>query len=403
MSNSYTNPTLQTTVDGRYPQNPTEDQPVETVEAELVPDDGESIRIVDQDEPGDTTVGDAVIRYAQENIPVDLTDGDGCRFTREQAEKLISDIQEQFYETAKSMQKLRELINEAYNSQAWIALGYEKGLKGWTRMCRERFTPDMIRLTVQQRTDLVLSMHADPISDRALAATLGIGRSTVNRIRADAAGKEGKTRERKPIVGMDGKRHSVVELTEQERRELDSKIYEMNMRKEDGGQGMTQMEIASKLDMAQSSVCASIRRENMRRMSEGLKDIQPADIQEDGMLGEIADDQPLDVPGPGINADDRYFIDAFRQVAESARNSLQRLVELMQSDQWQPGGEPVSLIMDRSGRDLKDILNQFGPFMRLLDHDLDELWPDREDGSNPEQDEVIDLFGEICTVAQQVA
>ena len=48
------------------------------------------------------------------------------------------------------------------------------------------------------------------------------------------------------------------ELTPAERLELDAKIHDMNLPVEEGGQGMTQQEIAAKLDMAQSTICASI-------------------------------------------------------------------------------------------------------------------------------------------------
>mgnify|MGYP002239784748 CR=1 FL=1 len=54
----------------------------------------------------------------------------------------------------------------------------------------------------------------------------------------------------------------------------------MNLPVEEGGQGMTQQEIAAKLDMAQSTICASIKRETMRRMSEGLEPAAPAPVDE---------------------------------------------------------------------------------------------------------------------------
>ena len=65
------------------------------------------------------------------------------------------------------------------------------------------------------------------------------------------------------------------ELTPAERLELDAKIHDMNLPVEEGGQGMTQQEIAARLDLAQSTICASIKRETMRRMSEGLEPAAP--------------------------------------------------------------------------------------------------------------------------------
>ncbi|KFI93187.1 hypothetical protein BISA_1352 [Bifidobacterium saguini DSM 23967] len=407
MTNSYINPTQQSTDKNEYSQEASAMQDVEIVDADLVENDEEQgapepIRIIEQPEPQELTVGDAVIEYAQNTLPVSVGENVfGSRFTREEAEKLIADIQEQLYETAKSQQKLHESINEAFNGRAWIALGYERGEAGWLKMCKEKFTPDAIRFTVQQRTNLVLSFQTDPISNRALAGALGVTEITVRRaLKQTAASRQAN--KPKPIVGSDGKRYTVKELSDSERRELDAKIYDMNMPKDEGGQGMTQQEIAAKLDMAQSTVCASIKRENTRRMSEGLKEITPAaGVSEE--VGMIDDDQQLDVDAPAISIDDRYFMDAFRQVASTAASSFQQLVEFMSGDQWQPGTETVDMIMDRSSDDMTSILSNICTYLRLLDKDIDELWPDDEDGSNPEQDEVINLFEQIFTVAKEIA
>ena len=194
-------------------------------------------------------------------------DTDQSDFTREQAEQLVGDIQEQLYETAKSQKRLHDLIAQAYDGRAWIALGYPAGLIGWNRMCQDRFTADAVRMTVQQRTNLILSFQDDPISNVALAAALGVSDRTVGRaLKKNKKSPKGAAAKPKPVVGADGKRYSVPELTPAERLELDAKIHDMNLPVEEGGQGMTQQEIAAKLDMAQSTICASIKRETMRRM-----------------------------------------------------------------------------------------------------------------------------------------
>ena len=124
-------------------------------------------------------------------------------FTREQAEQLVGDIQEQLYETAKSQKSLHDLIAQAYDGRAWIALGYPAGQIGWNRMCQDRFTADAVRLTVQQRTNLILSFQDDPISNRSLAAALGVSEGTV---RKAVKRRRAPPRSRKPVVGADGKR-----------------------------------------------------------------------------------------------------------------------------------------------------------------------------------------------------
>ncbi|MFQ9082285.1 MAG: hypothetical protein ACLR4V_07495 [Bifidobacterium bifidum] len=143
----------------------------------------EPIRIIDEPEPGEATAGDAVIEYTRDHLPVNMgVDTNHSDFTREQAEQLVGDIQEQLYETAKSQKRLHDLIAQAYDGRAWIALGYPAGQIGWNRMCQDKFTADAVRLTVQQRTNLILSFQDDPISNVALAAALGVSDMTVGRV-----------------------------------------------------------------------------------------------------------------------------------------------------------------------------------------------------------------------------
>ena len=76
----------------------------------------EPIRIIDEPEPGEATAGDAVIEYTRDHLPVNMgVDTNHSDFTREQAEQLVGDIQEQLYETAKSQKRLHDLIAQAYD------------------------------------------------------------------------------------------------------------------------------------------------------------------------------------------------------------------------------------------------------------------------------------------------
>ena len=204
-------------------------------------------------------------------------------------------------------------------------------------------------------------------------------------------------------MGADGKRYSVPELTPAERLELDAKIHDMNLPVEEGGQGMTQQEIAAKLDMAQSTICASIKRETMRRMSEGLEPAAPAPVDETGAIGVLPDDTAIDLGGDRLAADDMNFVEAFRTAAGDANAGLARLVELMSSSRWQPGSEAVDEIVTRAGRDIKGVLANVGPFMRLVDHDLEDMWPADENDRSRDQDEVNGLFDQILTVASECA
>ena len=140
MTNSYINPTQPTTGEPRYSQDAPAWQDVEIVDVPAVeePDSAEGapepIRIIDEPEPGEATAGDAVIEYTRDHLPVNMgVDTNQSDFTREQAEQLVGDIQEQLYETAKSQKSLHDLIAQAYDGRAWIALGYPAGQIGWNR------------------------------------------------------------------------------------------------------------------------------------------------------------------------------------------------------------------------------------------------------------------------------
>lgn len=117
MTNSYINPTQPNTGEPRYSQDAPAWQDVEIVDVPAVEEPGpaegapEPIRIIDEPEPGEATAGDAVIEYTRDHLPVNMgVDTNQSDFTREQAEQLVGDIQEQLYETAKSQKRLHDLI-----------------------------------------------------------------------------------------------------------------------------------------------------------------------------------------------------------------------------------------------------------------------------------------------------
>ena len=66
-------------------------------------------------------------------------------------------------------------------------------------------------------------------------------------------------------------------------------------------------------------------------------------------------------------------------------------------------GRDVDEIVTRAGRDIKGVLANVGPFMRLVDHDLEDMWPADENDRSRDQDEVNGLFDQILTVASECA
>lgn len=73
------------------------------------------------------------------------------------------------------------LTVEAYQRRAWVALGYDS----WEAYCQQEFTGQrMIRLERDQRVQIAAGMRAAGMPDKAVAAAMGLGVSTLQRDRA---------------------------------------------------------------------------------------------------------------------------------------------------------------------------------------------------------------------------
>lgn len=104
--------------------------------------------------------------------------------------------------------------------------------------------------------------------------------------------------------------------------------------------GAKQTDIADLLDVSQSTVSDTLRKDRMRRMSEGL---EPAKIDNTD-FDSADDDQPLDLDMGNRETDIRSYIDSFVSQSSDARGAINEMVHLLESDKWQPGGSTVSEI-----------------------------------------------------------
>lgn len=379
-------PTFDATDDTRYDD-------VEVIDADLVEDDTDldapepprpAIQITD-DGAGTESVGDVVVAYT-ETLPVSAAPaGETVSYTREQAQQLMDRIALQMLRVADDQKELHDLILQAWKGQAWIALGYEPGMAGWKRCCEEHFSADAVRMTAQQRTDLVLSFNPGEISNRALAATLGVNEKTIRK-----ASRNGSREKPKKIVSADGKLRSASELSDAERRELDRKIFSMSQ-----DEGMTQTDIADHLGMSQSTVSTAIRRETERRRDSGLEPIDIPDLS--GVTAGEAD--RIDTAHAGLDRDAETWVRYTVQQLRQANASLAETIENMQDEHWVPGSLAVSRVLDRgpegAGRDLEQILDGVCKIIRLIAPDVEELY-----GSEAEQDGMYDLFGQVRAAAE---
>lgn len=88
------------------------------------------------------------------------------------------------------------LIQEAYTSRAWSALGYGS----WDEYCTREFGTSRLRLPREERQEVVASLRESGLSTRAIASATGLSQSTVARKTAP-----GESNDSPEIQGTDGK------------------------------------------------------------------------------------------------------------------------------------------------------------------------------------------------------
>ena len=283
-------------------------------------------------------------------------------YTEQEARQATEDIKVKILHAAEAQYDLVHAVEKAFDGHIWGALGYPEGMKGWIQYCKDNFTSDQIRVTGQQRTDLITGFTPGKITNRGIAALLGVSHTTVNRVRgqADIAPAEGRVRD------AAGKRQHVDtgSMSSEERRK---KIVELSE------EGAKQTDIADMLDVSQSTVSDTLRKDRMRRMSEGL---EPAKIDNTD-FDNADDDQPLDLDMGNRETDIRSYIDSFVSQSSDARGAINEMVHLLESDKWQPGGSTVSEIVSRGGANIFGIISDMCKMLRLLNIDVDNVFEGR--------------------------
>lgn len=279
-------------------------------------------------------------------------------YTEQEARQATEDIKVKILHTAEAQYDLVHAVEKAFDGHIWVALGYPQGMKGWIAYCKDNFTSDQIRVTGQQRTDLITGFTPGKISNRGIAALLGVGLGTVNR-----AKKQANITPSGRIRGADGKlRHvDTGSMSSEERRK---KIVELSE------EGNKQTDIADMLDVSQSTVSDTLRKDKMRRLSEGL---EPAVVDNDE-FNQADDDQPLDLDMGDADAKIRSYIDAFGVITTQADDAIEGIVEKLEDDYWQPGGDTVNEIVKKNAPKIFSIISNMGKMLRLLNIDVDNVF-----------------------------
>lgn len=311
-------------------------------------------------------------------------------YTEEEARRVTEDLKVKLLHALEAQYDFTHAAERAFDGHIWVALDYPEGMKGWIAYCADNFAAEKIRVTGQQRTDLITGFTPGKISNRGIAALLGVDHRTVDRVKAKAgiAPAEGRIRD------AAGKRRHVDtgSMSSEERRK---KIVELSE------EGAKQTDIADMLDVSQSTVSDTLRKDRMRRMSEGL---EPAKIDNTD-FDNADDDQPLDLDMGNRETDIRSYIDSFVSQSSDARGAINEMVHLLESDKWQPGGSTVSEIVSRSGANIFGIISDMCKMLRLLNIDVDNVF----DGADAELDDTdndwsrfIDGCTELAIVCQEI-
>lgn len=311
-------------------------------------------------------------------------------YTEQEARQATEDIKVKILHTAEAQYDLVHAVEKAFDGHIWVALGYPEGMKGWTMYCADNFAAEKIRVTGQQRTDLITGFTPGKITNRGIAALLGVSEWTVRDAKAKAgiAPAEGKVRDAAGKL-----RHvDAGSMSSEERRK---KIVELSE------EGAKQTDIADMLDVSQSTVSDTLRKDRMRRMSEGL---EPAKIDNTD-FDSADDDRPLDLDMGNRETDIRSYIDSFVSQSSDARGAINEMVHLLESDKWQPGGSTVSEIVSRGGANIFGIISDMCKMLRLLNIDVDNVF----DGADAELDDTdndwsrfIDGCTELAIVCQEI-
>ncbi len=310
-------------------------------------------------------------------------------YTEEEARRVTEDLKVKLLHALEAQYDFTHAAERAFDGHIWVALGYPEGMKGWIAYCADNFAAEKIRATGQQRTDLITGFTPGKISNRGIAVLLGVGLGTVNRAKKQANITPGGR-----VRSADGRLRPVDtgSMSSEERRK---KIVELSE------EGAKQTDIADMLDVSQSTVSDTLRKDRMRRMSEGL---EPAKIDNTD-FDNADDDQPLDLDMGNRETDIRSYIDSFVSQSSDARGAINEMVHLLESDKWQPGGSTVSEIVSRGGANIFGIISDMCKMLRLLNIDVDNVF----DGADAELDDTdndwsrfIDGCTELAIVCQEI-
>ncbi len=187
-----------------------------------------------------TATADAVAERAHEGV--ELLGPDAARAVTEQ-------IRTATVRALDALADVEDSIRTAYAGRAWAALGYES----WDAYCAAEFSQTRLWASVDERHARTVALRDAGLSQRAIAAVLGVSQPTVS---SDVSRALSTDQDRsvdsgdRTVAGLDGRtrpssRPSSAQV-------LERQVQVVHLR----GEGLTQTQIAEQLGVSQATVSA---------------------------------------------------------------------------------------------------------------------------------------------------
>lgn len=311
-------------------------------------------------------------------------------YTEQEALQTTEDLKVKLLHALEAQYDFTHAAERAFDGHIWVALGYPEGMKGWVAYCADNFAAEKIRATGQQRTDLITGFTPGKISNRGIAALLGVDEKTVRNAKAKAgiAPAEGKVRDAAGKL-----RHvDAGSMSSEERRK---KIVELS------DAGNKQTDIAEILDVSQSTVSDTLRKDR-----DASHERRPRTRQDRQHRFRQRRRRPAVGPRHGQPRDRHPLLHRLvRQPVVGRPRRHQRDGASAGIRQVAREGSTVSEIVSRGGANIFGIISDMCKMLRLLNIDVDNVF----DGADAEPDDTdndwsrfIDGCTELAIVCQEI-
>jgi DNA-binding CsgD family transcriptional regulator len=158
------------------------------------------------------------------------------------ARELTEQIRACVVRTIDVLGEIDALVVRAYEGRAWVVLGHDS----WEAYCAAEFSDSRLWQSVAQRQAATLRLREAGLSERAVAAVLGVGKGTVGRdVESVSTAPTGAV---DTAVGLDGRERPARRQDSAQVRRRSATVVALR------SQGCTQVEIAAQLGIAQSTV-----------------------------------------------------------------------------------------------------------------------------------------------------